>query len=562
MRHRVLAIGFDSAEPTVVEKYIDAGYLPTLRRLRDTGAYGRLENFDVFSAETPWTTFATGCSPQKLGYWSPLRLAKGRYAMETRAAYEYTEVPPFYALGDKARVAVFDVPQVRIVPGVNGIQVGAWGAHSPQVPSASDPAGLLEELTSKHGHHPGLHDDYGECLDMSSVERIRHLLPIGIQRRADICVDLLQREPWDLFLTVFGEPHTVGHNMWQVSQPDHPLYDVLSSKVEGDPMREAYEDMDHAIARIVAAAGPEMRVIVFSAHGMGPNTMDLASMGFLPEFLYRYNFPGQRFIGAGDDSAPLPPPITAPLRNSWIWDVWANAHDKNPLRRWLRQRLPWGALKYIEPLFKRHGRVEPDNPLKLFDDGLPEVPFEPATWYRPFWPQMKAFALPSFSEGYVRLNVRGREPNGIVDPEDYIKVREEIIDALEQMRCGRSGEKMVRRVVRTRESALDDDPRLPDADIVLGWQETYATDVVESPHVGRIGPVAHYRAGSHRSEGFALAAGPGIAEGSETPRGHALDIAPTILSLMGLTPTEHVEGKPLAIPEKGVRAVPLRASGK
>ncbi len=229
-KQRVLAIGLDSAEPTVLEEYMSKGYMPTLARLRRQGSYGRLDNFDLFSAETPWTTFVTGCSPRSLGYWSPLRFAKDQYRMETRAAYEYTEVPPFFALGDDYRVAVFDVPQVRVVPNVSGVQVGAWGAHSPQVPMASSPPELYDQLVNEHGKHPGLHDDYAECLDMVAVERLRKILPVGIRRRADICVDLLRREPWDLFLTVFGEPHTIGSAV--ASDAFFPFADGLLAAAE------------------------------------------------------------------------------------------------------------------------------------------------------------------------------------------------------------------------------------------------------------------------------------------------------------------------------------------
>ncbi len=550
-KQRVVAIGLDSAEPTLLEAYMDKGYMPALARLRRKGVYGRLQNFDLFSAETPWTTFLTGRSPKSLGYWSPLRFAADRYRMETRGAYEFSEVPPFFALGDDYRVAVFDVPQVRISPNVSGIQVGAWGAHSPQVPSASSPPELLNELVTKFGNHPGLHDDYAECLDMDAVQRLRKILPVGIRRRADICVDLLRREPWDLFLTVFGEPHTIGHNLLQVSSPEHPLYESLSPKVEGDPLRELYEAIDFSVGRIIEAAGDDARVVVFSGHGMGPNTMDLPSIAFLPEFMYRFCFPGRRAIGAQCSNGPLPPPTLQCLRNSWIWEVWSHIEEHNPIRRLLRQNAPWGLLKHLEPHLAHDdpGDHELASPFGLKDQGVKEVPFQPASWFMPLWPQMKAFALPSFSEGYIRLNVKGREPQGLVEPEDYERTVDEIIAALSQLKDSRTGIPMVRKVERTRTDPLRQDDSAPDADIVIGWQETYATDTVESPLVGRIGPLPHFRAGSHRSQGFIAAAGPGIAAGVTLPEGHALDMAPTLLKLMNAPIAQQLEGHPLALEE-------------
>jgi predicted AlkP superfamily phosphohydrolase/phosphomutase len=150
----VLAIGWDSAEPVVLQKYLSEGALPNLKQLIDQGAYATLQFTDLFNAELPWTTFILGSRPPEVGYWDFFRYHPDRYRLETRAAYEFTERKPFWALGDDYRVAVVDVPQARVVDGVNGVQVTGWGAHSPQSPSASSPPGLFDELVGKHGAGP------------------------------------------------------------------------------------------------------------------------------------------------------------------------------------------------------------------------------------------------------------------------------------------------------------------------------------------------------------------------------------------------------------------------
>ena len=47
----------------------------------------------------------------------------------------------------------------------------------------------------------------------------------------------------------------------------------------------------------------------------------------------------------------------------------------------------------------------------------------------PRWPTMRAFALPSFYDGRVRVNVRGRAGGGLVGPEDYAAVLDEVMGA-------------------------------------------------------------------------------------------------------------------------------------
>ena len=43
----------------------------------------------------------------------------------------------------------------------------------------------------------------------------------------------------------------------------------------------------------------------------------------------------------------------------------------------------------------------------------------PATRYQPLWHKMRVFALPSFYEGRMRINLLGREWDGLVPLELY-----------------------------------------------------------------------------------------------------------------------------------------------
>src|SRR5688572_23346468 len=138
MKTPVVAIGLDAADPELLEAWMAAGHLPNLRKLREQGGYGRLRNLEYYKAETPWTMFLSGCGPEKIDYWTPVKFFEGSYRVDEIGAYDFIKYPPFYALGDDYRVAVFDVPQTALSKRVNGLQVLAWGAHSPQTPSHSE----------------------------------------------------------------------------------------------------------------------------------------------------------------------------------------------------------------------------------------------------------------------------------------------------------------------------------------------------------------------------------------------------------------------------------------
>lgn len=541
MKRPVIAIGLDAAEPALVEAWIEAGYLPNLRRLKARGSYCRVKNLDYYRAETPWTTFLTGCKPNRTGYWAPIKFHPDSYDAELVEAYDFKDYPPFYALGDENRVAIFDMPHARLADNVNGVQILAWGAHSPQAPSASSPSSLFNEIVEKYGPHPGLHNDHASCFDLDAQNRLEEILKTGIERRVKISHDLLAREDWDLFLTVFGETHAAGHFMWHLGQKNHPLYGTLGEGVD-DKMLAVFQAVDKAVAEIVEKAPEDANIMVFSAHGMDTNVMDLPSMFFLAEFLYRWNFPGKYGLAKSDMNKPVGPMITRCKKKSWLWEVWSSRHDLNPLRRFLSRRAPYRVFKKLAPLFGGQDIDDLISPFALREQKY-GLFFQAASWYQPSWHKMKAFALPSFSEGYIRINLKGREAQGIVEPSEYDSVCEEITHQLHQLKDARTGTAMVDKVIRTRQSPLDNSPTLPDADLVVIWQTHQATDTVESPTIGRIGPVPHFRSGSHRAEGFLIANGPEVEAGVELPVVHALDLTPTILEMMDAPIPDYFEGK-------------------
>ncbi|MGK7891125.1 MAG: nucleotide pyrophosphatase, partial [Leptolyngbyaceae cyanobacterium] len=273
---------------------------------------------------------------------------------------------------------------------------------------------------------------------------------------------------------------------------------------------------------------------------------DLPSLLFLPEFMYRLNFPGRVGLAKGEMGTDPGPYIADEVAKTqgWARRVWNLKHETNPLKRFLKRILPNKIVRRLESYFDAPTPTTIDSPFQLNQQGATQ-PFQPATWYRRFWPQMKAFALPSFSEGYIRINLEGRDAQGIVKPSEYDAVCNEIIEKLYRLKDARTGRPMVLEVVRNRQSALDNDPSLPDADLTVIWQEETVADCVESEDIGRIGPVPVLRTGSHRADGFIVAKGEGIEAGATLEMSHSLDLAPTILNLMDSPLPDHFDGKPL-----------------
>ncbi len=79
MKKKVIVLGLDGLEPTIVESMLGRGELPNLARLRDNGSYTRLKT--TYPAQTPvaWSSFATGTNPGGHGIYDFIRRDPATY---------------------------------------------------------------------------------------------------------------------------------------------------------------------------------------------------------------------------------------------------------------------------------------------------------------------------------------------------------------------------------------------------------------------------------------------------------------------------------------------------
>lgn len=165
------------------------------------------------------------------------------------------------------------------------------------------------------------------------------------------------------------------------------------------------------------------------------------------------------------------------------------------------------------------------------------------------WSRSKLFCIPNSNEGYFRVNLRGREPLGIVSPgTEYQELVGALCEELGQLRNPANG-------VLAADQVYDVDrvfhgPRrsdLPDA--VVNWNlEARVLDAVESPRGGLIRKraghaISPFYNGNHRATAFVLARGPTLPPGATVEGGHILDVAPTLLTMLGVDVPRHFEGR-------------------
>lgn len=502
--NRVVAIALDGVEPTLIRQWLDEGELPVMKSIEDNGAWFDLEGVRDFFSGSVWPSFITGALASDHGFYGFAQLKPGTAELEL-AHGSTLKIPPFYAQLKDAnkRVAVVDVAKAEPAKGVNGVQIVAWGSHSPAHKPASIPPDLIDEMTQRYGNHPGSIIDEDSAPNARYYRRLIKALDIGCERRTEICKDLMRREDWDLFIAMYSEAHSAGHKLWHLIDPKHPDYDPNAPKDLIDGMLHVHKTLDSEMGKLRDAA-PDTNFLVFSMHGMGLDYNEGPTI-LLPEFMRRFS------------------------------DIDPNEEaEKPPLKVRVYEGLRNMAPEWMRNVIKHRMTIAARARMRL----LKFIDAHDA----PLWHKMRAFSLPSDEGGFIRINLKGREPNGLVDPKDYDAICDELIERLMELKDPNLNCKAVNRVFRVRE---DHHGKYTDVlpDLVVEWREEPLMSLW-SPVYGDIGTATIHRTGSHRPRGFLLAQGPKITPGFSA-KGKSMDVPATILKLLGEPKQEQTVGKPL-----------------
>lgn len=169
------------------------------------------------------------------------------------------------------------------------------------------------------------------------------------------------------------------------------------------------------------------------------------------------------------------------------------------------------------------------------------------------WSTTAAFNLFADLHGYLRINQAGREVQGIVEPgAAFDNLCRDIAAGLASFVDADTGEPAVSVVARTDQALPSGARRDALPDLVVRWSDTPAAQH-RALHSARFGTVPwptpgrhpKVRSGNHRFQGFLLARGPGFPQGATLPEADIVDLAPTILARLDLSPPQDGAGRPL-----------------
>lgn len=504
---RVLYLGFDACDPQTVLDLAGGGLLPTFAWAFAQSARARVVSPPGVYEGALWASFLTGDSPVGHNYWNWEEIAAGTYDRRETSVHELRGTPFWDALSAAGRrVAVIDVPHSVPSAGLRGMQLCEWGAHDLHVGLGGSPPGFVDDVLTRFGAYavqgcrpdgdPQVApDDYAHRSrrhrTADELCALRDDLLEGARRKTELSLHYLAHGGWDLYASVFGEPHMVGHQCWHLHDPTHKRSDPALREAVGDPVSDVYRAMDDALARHLECVDATTTVFVHLSHGMGRHA---DGMYLLDPVLARLDQPG---------------PSGGRVARA-VKAVWSSL----PLA--VRRRIGSIPARALRRRYARPERVP-----------QPSTTLAERRWFR---------TLNNNSVGGVRFNVIGREPHGLLGPGHELEAAyRQVTRSLLGLVNVDTGTPAVRRVVRC--DAVYDRPALDSfPDLFVEWDLDRPIQTVWSHEVGVVHfPDLEWRSGEHTSpDGLVLALAPGLVPGVELPPMRVEDLAPTMTAILGV----------------------------
>ena len=499
-----MIVGLDGVPLSTIQEWTKAGELPTLQRLMREGTVGRLLSTIPPTSGPSWSSFVTGMNPGKTGIYDFLYRKEETYHFPPVNASQRGGTTMWRYLNDAGyRVGVLNLPMSYPVEKVNGFMISGW--MTPY--AATDyvhPLELAAELEREIGDYriyPS--ETFAESRKDSFLRATYELLDI----RTRTALYLAQTQPWDVFASVFFDTDRVLHQLWHYLDPNHPWRTDHEDK--SWVVRDYFQKVDESIGRLLECADEETLVIILSDHGMG-----------------RAN----NFI----------------VLNNWLLSSGLLRLKTDPWTRLKKFMFHRGfTLRNIHQIADRLGLSrQAEYVAGYFVDHLLKLAF--LSFLDVDWTKSRAYSFGRHL-GSIYLNVRGREPQGIVEPGvEYEAVRDEIERLAYDFRDPQTGRKLIGEVLRREE--IYSGPYLDRApDLILRPQEP--SDIffglADFGHRETVSSVYRY-SGMHRDYGMLIMAGPGVRRGVTLEGASIQDMAPTVLHTMGLPIPANMDGQVLA----------------
>jgi predicted AlkP superfamily phosphohydrolase/phosphomutase len=341
----------------------------------------------------------------------------------------------------------------------------------------------------------------GEGALPSNLDRYLGKIKADTALRVRCALYLARKYEPQFFMFVFGGLDPLQHQFF------NHIAGMRGQEEKREKILSVYTDVDRWISEIVESVGQGATIIFMSDHGFGP----------LKAFLHLNNWLLARgYLSLKGD--PLSRTKRLLFRAGFTPEMAHNLTRRLGLD--LRRRMNRGrAYQRLQRIFLSFKDID--------------------------WERTKAYALGHI--GQIYINLRGRQPQGIVEPGgEYEELRERIKSELLALVSPITGERAIERVYKKEEiywgESLEQTPDLllmPKgfSHVAFGESE-FGSNLVFGPTLGHTG--------HHRMNGMLILHGPQVKPRFVVERANIVDLAPTILYLLGCPIPKDMDGRVLS----------------
>jgi predicted AlkP superfamily phosphohydrolase/phosphomutase len=486
---KVFLLGLDGLTLNMVKPYIEAGLLPNLKKVLDEGAYGILRSTIPPVSGPAWISLTTGKNPGKHGIFE-FRTRQG-YSTELVTKNTSIHAEPIWKILSRNQkcVSVINVPLTYPPDEINGMMIS--GLMTPDKGTEfTYPASIKEELFRLI---PDYQVDVNTRVFFSRDKSkwLKEILKITNDRRTAMN-HFIKQDSWDLFFIVYVAPDRLQHFQWN---------EVISMDPE---CIKCYQLLDNALGDILEKMDDDTVLFIVSDHGFETVKKALYLTTFLSKIgllntRQRKGF--SKTLGKIDRSNKFVDWIIALLGSIFL-------RVKKHFPSWLMNCM-------FRLLIMPQGNMN--------------------------WGKTKLFTI--LGAGIIFVNLKGREPQGIVEQRDYAGlcalVEKELL-ALKDPDTGKSIVKAVHKGCEIYSSEYADIR----PDLVVAMNDGYDVRAeLGNSVLSEYSPTGRKIVSAHHKDGLFAAYG-NIVKKTRVDA-DIYDIMPTILYLAGVAIPEDVDGRVL-----------------
>jgi predicted AlkP superfamily phosphohydrolase/phosphomutase len=488
--NKVAMIGLDACDIELVYQWSETGHLPNFKKLIDKSATLELASSCSVLQGSIWPSLFTASSPGDHAMYYMLQMDNTTQNVKRVKSHDLKTATFWHTLPNDKKRLIVDVPKLGLVEQDEHVQVVEWAAMDHYSRFETQPKHIKNDIIKKFGNHV-LTTDLVEPKSNEEFKRLFQDLSTGIQNKAQLNRDLINTYQPDFFLTVFGESHTAGHYLWRFHQ------EALAGKLTQfttDPVLNIYQELDIAVGDILNDLPENQNVMVFSGHGM---MEDQYPRWILNDVLERLG-------------------VLKSFHSSQS-DQHQTAHTKQ--------------------------KVSFSSKVKKWIKGIANDFIIPASIQEKLWmknlqkhvdfTQTKAWVLPTDLQGFIRINLEGREPQGIVAKADYDQLVEQITECLYGLKNSETGQPVVDKVYKIKElyKGCKQTDLLPDISVLWANKpvKKVSSDIIGEIELSDTGII---RSGNHRPKGFCFAYGPNIDSSHKDIQANLTDLGPMAMHML------------------------------